>query len=111
MWFAASANFSSRMLIQVPSRSFGLPKYQFEDEDFIRDRYQVSKVSHKTNAEEFVNSLPIVEVSGNTARCLGVNELGLGHPVQYIQIDRRHEHTPAVCKWCGLRFRKTQGHH
>ena len=53
-----------------------------------------------------------MEVHGNTARCMGVNELGLGHPVQYIQLNRRHVGTPAVCKWCGLRFQKAQdGHH
>ena len=60
--------------------------------------------THKSNAEELINALPIVEVRANTARCSGVNELGLGHPVQYIQLDRRNRHTPAVCKWCGLRF-------
>ena len=62
--------------------------------------------THGSNSEELINSMPIVEVRGNVARCTGVNELGLGHPVQYIQLDRRHKHTPAVCKWCGLRFRK-----
>ena len=40
--------------------------------------------THGSNAEELVNSMPIVMVKGNTARCMGVNELGLGHPVQYI---------------------------
>jgi hypothetical protein len=44
----------------------------------------MSRLTHRTNAEELINSLPIVEVEGETARCLGVNELGLGHPVQYI---------------------------
>jgi hypothetical protein len=34
-----------------------------------------------TNAEELVNQLPIVVVHGNVARCTGVNELALGHPV------------------------------
>ena len=37
--------------------------------------------THGSNAEELINNLPIVEVRGNTARCTGVNELGLGHPV------------------------------
>ena len=65
-----------------------------------------------TNAEELVNDLPVVEVqSGGTVRCTGVNELGLGHPVQYIQIDKRHKHTPTTCKWCGLRFRLAVGGH
>ena len=62
-------------------------------------------MTHGTNAEELVNALPIVETSMKTVRCTGVNELGLGHPVQYIQLDRRHKYTPAVCKWCGLRYK------
>ena len=37
--------------------------------------------THGSNAEELVNSMPIVQVAGNVARCTGVNELGLGHPV------------------------------
>ena len=93
-------------------RNFAIPKYQFEDESYDPDRFQISMKTHKTNAEELINALPIVEVDGDTARCTGVNELGLGHPVQYIQLNRRHEHTPATCKWCGLRFKKrANGHH
>ena len=111
---AAKLLFASRALLVVSQRSFALPKYQFEDESYEADRFQVSVKSHKTNAEELINHLPVVEVDGDTARCTGVNELGLGHPVQYIQINRRYEHTPATCKWCGLRFKKRDdghGHH
>ena len=92
-------------------RAFALPKYKFDDESFEADRFQASNKTHKSNAEELINALPIVEVDGDTARCTGVNELGLGHPVQYIQVNRRYEHTPATCKWCGLRFRKREGDH
>ena len=94
-------------------------KYKFDDEDWEPNQYQVSldilanilttQVSyetHKTNAEELINALPIIEHKGNVVRCMGVQELGLGHPVQYIQLDKRHENTPAVCKWCGLRYVK-----
>ena len=99
------------MGVRTPVRFFAIAKYTFDDESFDPDRYQISMKSHKTNAEELINALPIVEVQGDTARCTGVNELGLGHPVQYIQLNRRHEHTPATCKWCGLRFKKIAGHH
>ena len=68
--------------------------------------------THGSNAEELINELPIVQVRGNTARCMGVNELGLGHPVQYIQLNKRMHSSPSVCKWCGLRFQKADdGHH
>ncbi len=70
--------------LRYPVRAFAIPKYSFDDEQFQPDRFQISMKSHKTNAEELINSLPIVEVDGDTARCTGVNELGLGHPVQYI---------------------------
>ena len=64
-----------------------------------------------TNAEELINDLPIVEVHGNVTRCTGVHGLGLGHPVQYIQLDKRHKYAPITCKWCGLRFKKVNDGH
>ena len=49
--------------------------------------------------------MPIIEVHGSVVRCTGVHEIGLGHPVQYIQLDKRHKYTPVTCKWCGLRYK------
>ena len=71
----------------------------------------MSRLSHKSNAEELINALPIVEVDGDTARCLGVHALGFGHPVQYIQLNKRQPGEPETCKWCGLRFKQKHGHH
>ena len=65
----------------------------------------MSYETHKTNAEELINDLPIIEHAGKVVRCTGVHELGLGHPVHYIQLDRRHKFSPVTCKWCGLRYR------
>ena len=70
--------------LRYPLRAFALPKYAFDDETYQPDRFQISAKTHKTNAEELINSLPVVEVDGDTARCTGVNQFGLGHPVQYI---------------------------
>ena len=102
-------------------RSFGHTKYTFDDEDWKPNQYQVSisiissyasyyfwqlsNVTHKSNAEELINAMPVIDVHGKVARCSGVNELGLGHPVQYIQLDKRHKYTPVTCKWCGLQYR------
>merc|ERR1711994_684047 len=86
-------------------RGFGHTKYTFDDEDWEPNQYQLSSVTHKTNAEELINSMPVIDVHGKVARCTGVNELGLGHPVQYIQLDKRHKYTPVTCKWCGLQYR------
>ena len=68
-------------------------------------------MTHLTNAEELINNLPIIEVHANVVRCTGVNQQSLGHPVQYIQLDKRHHNAPVTCKWCGLRYRKAAGAH
>ena len=52
-----------------------------------------------------INEIPVIEHAGKVVRCTGVQGLGLGHPVQYIQLDKRHRHDPATCPWCGLRYR------
>ena len=44
----------------MPHRAFALPKYQFDDEQWQADRFQISMKTHKTNAEELINALPIV---------------------------------------------------
>ena len=66
---------------KIPARAFA---YHFDDKDFEPTVTQLSMKTHGSNAEELINNLPVVQVHGNTARCTGVNELGLGHPVQYI---------------------------
>ena len=66
------------------ARAFSLPRYHFDDKDYEPTVTQLSAETHGSNAEELINQLPVVEVHGNTARCSGVNELGLGHPIQYI---------------------------
>ena len=95
---------------RLPIRHFGLIKYKFHDEQWQPNRFEMSEITHKTNAEELINKMPIIEVDGDVSRCTGVHGMNLGHPVQYIQLDRRHEFTPAVCKWCGLRYRR-KAHH
>eukprot|EP00351_Strombidinopsis_sp_SopsisLIS2011_P000765 CAMPEP_0116887502 /NCGR_PEP_ID=MMETSP0463-20121206/22023_1 /TAXON_ID=181622 /ORGANISM="Strombidinopsis sp, Strain SopsisLIS2011" /LENGTH=98 /DNA_ID=CAMNT_0004550329 /DNA_START=97 /DNA_END=393 /DNA_ORIENTATION=+ len=92
-------------------RMFGLTRYKFEEEDWERGPTQLSLDTHLTNAEELINELPIIEVHGTVARCTGVNERGLGHPVQYIQLDKRNKYTPVTCKWCGLRYRMAASSH
>ena len=62
---------------------------------------------HRSNAEELVNQIPVIEVDGHTAVCDGGGG-ALGHPIEYIQLDTISEE-PAVCKYCGLRY-KSKGH-
>lgn len=74
----------ARMVTSVPMRAFGHTKYQFDEEDYEPNQFQISEWTHQSNAEELINSMPIIEVQGNVVRCTGVQEMGLGHPVQYI---------------------------
>jgi uncharacterized Zn-finger protein len=67
-------------------------------------------VTHGTNAEELINALPIVKVTRSVVRCTGTNEWSLGHPVQYIQLDKRNKNSPVTCKWCGMRYQYAGDH-
>ena len=65
---------------------------------------------HRSNAEALINKVPVIEVSGHVAVCDGGGG-ALGHPVEYIQLDTVSQE-PAICKYCGLRFKmKAGGHH
>ena len=64
---------------------------------------------HRSNAEELVNKVPVIEVDGMTAVCDGGGG-ALGHPVEYIQLNTISKN-PAICKYCGLRFKSTHVHH
>ena len=57
-----------------------------------------------------MNSVEVIDVAGVTAVCDGGGG-ALGHPVEYIQLNTVSDE-PAVCKYCGLRFRmRSGGHH
>jgi uncharacterized Zn-finger protein len=58
----------------------------------------------RSNAEELVAKAPIIYVDGITAVCDGGSG-GLGHPIEYIQLDRINP-GPSVCKYCGARYMK-----
>ena len=64
-----------------------LPKYQWNEEVVVPEDTQTSKFTHKSNAQELITTIPPIEVEGHTARCTGVNELGYGHPVEYIELN------------------------
>eukprot|EP00744_Colponema_vietnamica_P005306 GILI01007783.1.p1 GENE.GILI01007783.1~~GILI01007783.1.p1 ORF type:complete len:133 (-),score=31.65 GILI01007783.1:95-445(-) len=70
-----------------------------------------SKKTHGSNAEELIWKVPVVEVEGLVAVCDGGGGK-LGHPVEYIQLNKRNLNEPEICKYCGLRFiQKSGGHH
>jgi len=65
---------------------------------------------HRSDAEALINKVPVIEVAGHVAVCDGGGG-ALGHPVEFIQLDNVSK-APAICKYCGLRFKmKAGGHH
>ena len=67
---------------------------------------------HRSNAENLIAEVPVIEVEGSVAVCDGGGG-ALGHPLEYIQLNMVHEGEENVCKYCGLRFRMKpgSGHH
>lgn len=62
------------------------------------------------SAQEYIDDVPVIEVDGPTAICDG-GDPRLGHPIQFIQLNKVHPETPSTCKYCGLRFIQAHGHH
>lgn len=70
--------------------------------------FQYEHGVHRSNAEELVNKVPVIEVDGLVAVCDGGGG-ALGHPLEYIQLHLANKKVN-VCKYCGLRF-TAKGHH
>eukprot|EP00388_Colpodella_angusta_P028877 GDKK01014627.1.p1 GENE.GDKK01014627.1~~GDKK01014627.1.p1 ORF type:complete len:107 (+),score=11.04 GDKK01014627.1:1-321(+) len=64
---------------------------------------------HRSDAEYLISQVPVIEVAGTTAICDGGSG-ALGHPIEYIQLNTVSKE-PAVCKYCGLRFKMSAGPH
>lgn len=47
--------------------------------------------------------VPVIEVDSLVAMCDG-SSVG-GHPIEFIKLDKREGKGPAVCKFCGLRYK------
>jgi uncharacterized Zn-finger protein len=59
---------------------------------------------------EYIASIPPIEVDGNTAVCDGGGIPALGHPIEYIQLNKVDANAPETCKYCGLRFIQRHTH-
>ncbi|XP_057970720.1 NADH dehydrogenase [ubiquinone] iron-sulfur protein 6, mitochondrial [Malania oleifera] len=62
----------------------------------------------KKSPMELINEVPPIKVEGRIVACEGDNDPALGHPIEFICLDREE---PAVCKYCGLRFVQDHGSH
>ena len=65
---------------------------------------------HRSNAEELVAKVPVIEVAGRVALCDGGGG-ATGHPIEYIKLDKREGKSAASCSYCGLRYRMAAGSH
>ncbi|KAL1822359.1 hypothetical protein ACET3Z_009137 [Daucus carota] len=64
------------------------------------------QATDKKSPMELINEVPPIKVDGRIAACEGDTNPALGHPIEFICLDKDE---PAVCKYCGLRY--VQDHH
>ena len=65
---------------------------------------------HGTNSEKLIALQEPIVVDGYVAVCDGGGG-ALGHPIEFIQLNRVNEKTPEICTYCGLRFVMGNAHH
>ena len=65
---------------------------------------------HQSNAEELVAKVPVIEVAARVALCDGGGG-AMGHPIEYIKLDKREGRSAATCNYCGLRYKMAAGGH
>ena len=58
---------------------------------------------HRSDAEELIAKVPVIKVKGNLATCNGGGG-ALGHPIEYITLNKVDLTEPTECKYCGLRY-------
>ena len=66
--------------------------------------------AHRSDAEELVARVPVIEVASRVALCDGGGG-ATGHPIEYIKLDKRDGHSAATCTYCGLRYKMAAGAH
>ncbi|KAL3521760.1 hypothetical protein ACH5RR_019909 [Cinchona calisaya] len=62
----------------------------------------------KKSPMQLINEVPPIKVEGRIVACEGDTNPALGHPIEFICLDKEE---PAVCKYCGLRFVQDHGSH
>lgn len=98
-----------RTLIRAISKTTGVPtlaKDIYKNPVDPSQPHQASKLTHLTDAEEWLHKIAPIIVDDDIVRCAGVKAKGLGHPIVYIKLDKKTQGEPEKCKWCGLRYQK-----
>ncbi len=57
-----------------------------------------------------MSKVPVIEVAARVAMCDGGGG-ATGHPVEYMQLDKKDGRSVATCAYCGLRYRAAAGGH
>jgi uncharacterized Zn-finger protein len=85
--------------------------FPFQPPPILRLFVQLPQIErHRSNAQSLVASVPVIEVASNVAMCDGGGG-ATGHPIEYVKLDTRDGVVAVPCKYCGLRFRRAEGHH
>lgn len=71
------------------------------------DQYTLGK--HRSNALGLLKEQPVIEVEGDMAVCDGGGG-ALGHPLEYIKVGNVNGKA-VPCIYCGLLYKKKEGHH
>lgn len=71
---------------------------------------QYTHGKHRSNAEELIAKVPVVEVDTTVAVCDGGGGT-LGHPLEYIQVNTAVPGQVQTCKYCGIRYKMKAHHH
>mmetsp|Transcript_16765 Transcript_16765/g.18646 ORF Transcript_16765/g.18646 Transcript_16765/m.18646 type:complete len:124 (+) Transcript_16765:17-388(+) len=61
--------------------------YSWEEDEEEEMDPQISKFTHKSNAQELITQVPVIEVDTDVVRCYGISHFGHGHSVQYIALN------------------------
>lgn len=65
---------------------------------------------HRSNSEELIHKVQPIYVDSTVAVCDGGGG-ALGHPIEFIELNKRNPEEPSVCKYCGLSYlMKPHGH-
>ena len=74
----------------------GLTRYNWDAQSYKHEDYDRSRLTHKTNAEELIHRVPVIEVDDDVVLCHGVGELAWGHPIEYITLNTRNQKSHAL---------------
>eukprot|EP00611_Tribonema_gayanum_P010796 TRINITY_DN20909_c0_g1_i1.p1 TRINITY_DN20909_c0_g1~~TRINITY_DN20909_c0_g1_i1.p1 ORF type:complete len:138 (+),score=31.45 TRINITY_DN20909_c0_g1_i1:23-415(+) len=65
---------------------------------------------HRSDAMARIHKVPPIDVEDTVAVCTGGSG-ALGHPTEFIQLNKSTGNVPETCKYCGLQYVMKHHHH